>query len=175
MELVDANPLIAVIQAGDPIRIQIPAAGINPVGAIKPAAQDHIGLVPSLRFDTGVDMVAGVALAIPDKADRSIDVACRVGWGETSGAGNVVYNIYYKWLTEDTVLDSAADGTLSDTVAVNTTVKGYTFTSITIPAPSSTDRVLEVQIERNGANVLDTSAGAAHVIGILFDFTAGTN
>lgn len=169
----ERNAELAITQEDDVIRVQIAASGINPIGAIKPAVVDSIGISPSLRFDAGVDMIAGIALAMPDKADKSKDVECRVGWGEISGFGNVAYNVYYKWIAEDTVLDGAIDGTLSDVVPVNTTAKGYTFTSITIPSPATTDRVLEVQIERNGANVLDTAAGAVHVIGILFDFTAG--
>lgn len=173
IELKVANNELAVTQEDDVLRVQIAAAGINPVGAIKPAVPDSLGIVPTLRFDAGVDMVAGVSLAIPDKTDKTKDVECRVGWGEISGSGNVAYNILYKWITQDTVLDGPADGTLSDVVAVNVIPKGYTFTTITVPAPATTDRVLEIQIERNGANVLDTAAGAVHVIGILFDFTAG--
>ena len=164
----------AVTQIGDPIRIQIPAAGIDPIGSVKPAVADHYGLSPTLRFDTGVEMIAGVSLAIPDKANRAKDVPCRIGWCATTNTGDVKYSILYKWLISDTVVNGAEDGTLTDEVTVNTTASGYTFTSIIIPAPAAEDRVLLVQLERNGTDILDTCAGAAHVIGILFDFEAGT-
>ena len=173
IELRVANVDLAVTQEGDILRVEISAKGIDPVGLIKPAAPDSYGIAPTLRFDAGVEMIAGVALAIPDKTDKTKDVACRVGWCATTGTGDIVYSVLYKWLSLDTTVNGAEDGTVSSVVTVTSTSSGYNFTSITIPAPSASDRVLVCQIERNGTNIADTCAGDAHVVGILFDFTAG--
>jgi len=173
IELKVANVDLAVTQEGDPIRVQIGASGINPVGAVKPAASDFLGIAPTLRFDSGVESIAGVSVAIPDKADKSKVVACRVGWAATTNTGDVVWTLRYQWVSLDTPIDAAEDGSISGTETVNVVTSGYAFTSIEIPAPVEANRVLRIQIGRDGDEITDTCAGEVHVVGILFDFVAG--
>jgi len=163
----------AVTQTGDPLRVQIGASGIDPVGAVKPAVADSIGLVPSIRFDTGVEMIAGVTFAIPDKADPTQPACCRIGWGATTNTGDVKWSLLYKWVGVDDDIAGAIDGTEIDVQTVSTTVNGYRFSEFDFDPSINGHRVLEIQIHRNGTDLADTCAGAAHVIGILCDFIAG--
>lgn len=173
IELKAANAELAVTQEDDILRVEISAGGIDPVGVVKPAVQDSIGLAPTLRFNTGVESIAGMTAAIPDKADRTKDVACRIGWGATVNSGNVDWELRYQWVGLDDLLDAAQDGAVNVVSAVSVAVNGYVFTSFTIPAPSATDRILRAQIARRGDQGTDTCTGDAHVVGILFDYIAG--
>lgn len=175
IELKTANTELAITQEDDPIRVQLAASAINPVGAVKPAVASFYGIVPTIRFDTAVDMVAGLAFAIPHKYDRTTDISCRIGWAATANTGNVNWNCLYKWVSENTDTSGSADGTINVADTVSTTTGGYQFTSFTIPAPANGSRIIFIQIEREGTDISDTCAGNAHIFGLLCDFVAGVS
>jgi len=152
--------------------VQINATATKGVGT-NPATEGEIGLNGCMIFSKTIDENIGSVITIPNDMDRSVAPTIRIGWASPVTTGNIKWEVKSLYRSENEDISSTtADDTIDVVDAVSSTSNGYQYTSFTLSAPSSTDRVVQIRITRLGSDASDTADDVANLLGFLFEYTS---
>lgn len=153
-------------------KLQVSAESLHSPGANASILVDY-GLSFARQFSKSATNYAQGNLAIPYDMDRSIVPTILLGWTCPVNSGAVKWQIEYLWRAIDEDVSSMTpDGTLTVTTTVSATAEGYSYSSFTLAAPSSTDAILVFRIARLGADGADTANDVSHLIGMSLVYVA---